>query len=520
MKLHISIYHLFFPFLLLLVLPGSFSAVEEDYDCTWSDEFSLHNSGTVFVQEYVNRDEGTVSMRIRYTGGESWIGVGINYMDDTYMAPAYAVIGRIDNGGSSVRRYWIDSAGEDGITPIGDPNMHLKRASFLQQDGETILEFTHDLTIIEDGAVMKEITADSKWIWAVGPDGNDWGGRHELQGAFTGELSENCKRKEPTDAPTSASVLDENEKQESSMLDRNETASDPSTAATSALIKSESESSKNLWIVHGLFMGFAWGLCAPIAIGASLFRNSLSKGDLWFHLHLYLNVAVAVLTFMGFFIAVAALNREGDVRHFQDDTHQKAGLAIFLFVLFQCLLGCFRPSKALESNKRTKPTITESHHGEQKDQQKDQEQGFEVEVANITAMTEDSDGDNDNNNVDNEDDDDDDTWSVFTPPPPPATLPPPEEGEGQEAVANTSATKPVSSTPRIDPTMARTYWKYLHRLLGVILLCLAWSNCQSGIVLFSEKYTDTNEEQLLNVFWGFTGTIAVLILLKGYVLRD
>jgi hypothetical protein len=523
--------------------------------CSFSEEIPLDADGTVLMQQYVNYQEGTYSVRVRYTQGYSWIGIGINYYGDAYMVPAYAVIGRMeDDGAPSVGRYWLERTVVDGVLPIEDPNGHLKTAtaSFMQLDGETILEFTHDLIIMEEGIVYENVTSNSTWIWAVGPEDNDWGSRHRLQGSFSITLADTCADPEDSNGddtiPVDLTPVDTNM---TDVTDTNMTNVEDS-GSTIVFNKSETRVSQGLWITHGIFMGLAWGLCAPLAIGASLFRNIgfLEKNGLWFKLHMYLNATVAFLTFIGFFLAVRATNKEGGQGHFKDETHHKVGLTIFLFVLAQCVLGYFRPKKEKNATdaeeeksvevivkdndnlSKDDSTILEVEPSEKAEAasasgEPGEEEGFELDMANINKLNEAAQEDAAK---------DDDAWSLFTPPPPPPEESQPTEADvdGQREVveANDNAEEvEVQSTSSFksfeelkqetssDDSRFRVIWKLVHRILGVILLSLAWFNCHTGIVLYSEKYDTDNERQLLNVFWGFAATIAVIFLLQGYITR-
>jgi len=88
-------------------------------------------------------------------------------------------------------------------------------------------------------------------------------------------------------------------------------------------------------------------VCVPLAIGASILRNLVQErlGESWYHVHFYINLLTVTLTSTEFFIAVAATKMEGD-KHFQANTHSKAGLAIFILVIAQALAGYFRPTSA------------------------------------------------------------------------------------------------------------------------------------------------------------------------------
>lgn len=510
-----------------MIGPTSAEQKEPLFDCTLSEESSIHRSQSVMMQKYVNTEAGTLKIRIR-TSRESWIGVGVNYDGEATMAPSYAVIGRVeDDGSTSVLRYWIDSAREDGIVALDDPNGHLKEASFTQENGESILEFEHDLFIMENGVVTLEIGPDSTWIFAVGPDDNDWGGRHRVHGSFNLAFSEDCvvrATEKPTKAPSNA-TLDDAEPVPSpappvtsptpAPVDSNTSqtgdATSPSEATSTEGANAESQeapSSQGLWVTHGIFMAFAWGLIAPLAIGASLFRNRLDilrTNDRWFKIHLYLNITVATLTFLGFFLAVAATNRDGDLPHFQANPHNKVGLTIFLFVVLQLCAGYFRPAPPSDQT-ADEPDVDEK----KTDNEHPQDQSTDPTETEAIEVAAGDDGDHPEGSIVS-----DDSWSLFTAPPPPPP-PPSTAGDGQRKLMSTRLQFVWS-----DGATARQYWKYGHRLMGMILLGMAWYNCQSGIVLLSTDFFDEEKEKtLLGAFWGIVGTIACTFLLMGYVVRD
>ncbi|KAG7342936.1 cytochrome b561 [Nitzschia inconspicua] len=576
-------------------------SAQQNLQCSFSDEYPLNEDGTVLMQNYVNYQEGTYSVRLRYTEGYSWIGLGINYYGNSYMVPAHAVIGRMIENTPFIGRYWLERTVLNGVIPIEDPNEHLKTAtaSFTQQEGETVLEFTHDLIIMEDGIVYENVTSSSSWIWAVGPEDNDWGSRHQLQGSFSISLAETCVDSTsglsdgndilPVDlSPAAGDTLDS---QNSTDAD-----SDLGTSSTIVFNQSAMQASRGLWITHGLFMGFAWGLCAPLAIGSSLFRNIgfLKKNDLWFKLHMYLNATVAFLTFVGFFLAVRAAKKEGGQGQFKDEIHHNVGLIIFLFVLVQCLLGYFRPHteenapKTIEEKEepneesmmketnisKDESTILDTEPFEKAERasacpdENAEEEGFELDMnalaadaeknktakrskfywsffiqppvsptpeiseeqklddlvaefekagTSMNAPGEDGNEDEKNGTAAHQDNH---SWNFFTPS---QASPPSETGEEQNLDQLQAKIKGGEISPDKDESemsKARMLWKITHRVLGVILLSLAWYNCTTGIVLFSEKYNVDNERQLLNVFWGFAATIAVLFLVQGFILRQ
>lgn len=509
---------------LRLLLAGSFliGLAESEYTCRYSDEISIHKDGTTFMQQYVNEDEGTFTMRLRYTGGQSWIGIGINTIGKNDMAPAEAVIGDINRG---VKRYSLQSDDKQGsgVIPLQDINNHLKSSSFLQTEaGESILEFTQDLVIRNpgDGSIIHEISELSVWIWAVGLPDNAWAGKHKLHGAFEGfELYSGCVKSttQPTPNPTAPPVAAPTQKptsppnqmqsfepndsmysiypedsfnnetgfenefvdyfgnetlagQEtnSSEGDEGDLMSDASNALSNTIgtselsfIESTSEATRGLWVAHGILMGVAWGILVPLAIGAAYLRNNLTilkKDALWLRIHFYLGGLAALFTVVGFVLAVVATQKDDDLPHFEEDTHHKAGLAIFILVLVQALAGYLRPSPI------PAPLPTNEH------------------ILDIAA-----------------------------------------EGSPEGSEENLADVKVVdkmdTGTTTSMTLYIRKFWEYTHRLLGIVLLGLAWYNCHSGIVLQAENYDQDDEESMIKIFWSITGCITGSIVFVGYVMR-
>lgn len=101
-------------------------------------------------------------------------------------------------------------------------------------------------------------------------------------------------------------------------------------------------------------MGLAWGVFVPLAIGASMARKLLPGNDkkqaLWFQLHRGLNILAVVFTIIGFSVAVAAFQEEGN-SHFSDGIHTPMGLVLFLAMLMQATLGFLRPAAPTSAQK-------------------------------------------------------------------------------------------------------------------------------------------------------------------------
>jgi DOMON domain len=103
---------------------------------------------------------------------------------------------------------------------------------------------------------------------------------------------------------------------------------------------------KALWMVHGVLMAVSWAILVPLAVGSSILRGllPLHEGQ-WFQIHRGLNGFGLTLTIIGFAIAVYCVADEDgkSAKHFQEITHYKIGLVVFIFALLQALSGFFRP---------------------------------------------------------------------------------------------------------------------------------------------------------------------------------
>jgi hypothetical protein len=100
----------------------------------------------------------------------------------------------------------------------------------------------------------------------------------------------------------------------------------------------------NFWRAHGLLMAIAWAILVPLAIGASLLRR-LFPGDLWFKIHMGLNLTGVICVIIGFALAVAEIQHEdgSEAEHFKEDRHWTVGLVVFLFAFLQAVGGLLRP---------------------------------------------------------------------------------------------------------------------------------------------------------------------------------
>lgn len=210
-------------------------------------------------------------------------------------------------------------------------------------------------------------------------------------------------------------------------------------------------------MTHGVLMGLAWGLLAPLAIAAAVLRGAFErvggpkhKGT-WFQVHMILNVLVLFLTIAGFIVAVVAKNEQSiDGVKAVKSTHGKMGLAILVFVAVQCIAAQFRPALPKSNNSKT------------------MDESPEHESSDNLERTERSNTNNGN-----------DSTAVL------------EELKVEETNAKKSC--------------LRVAWEVLHRLTAVALLAIAWYNCHTGIqwsAIILEDYNDWS-----GAFWGVVGGI-------------
>lgn len=527
--------------LLLVVGP----ARSQKFDCQLSDEISLYKDETVFLSHFINVHDATITMRLRYTDGLSWVGIGINTEGRSNMMPARAVIGDVDRG---VRRYSLQSDDNDGsgVVPMDDREGSLKEASFEQTEiGESILTFSHPL-------VDLGFSDSSVWIWAVGLPENAWAGKHRVHGSFNGlRLFDGCIQQieapdpsstvaqttkdpagnggqgaVPTRLPTMAPTVTPSEVgeiDEATSPATNPVYGQGGTNLSQGIsnLESSSDTTQGLWVAHGTVMALAWGGLAPLAIGAAYLRHLafLKNNTYWLLFHFYLSLSVIVLTVVGFIVAVVATKKEGNLQHFQEDVHRKVGLTILVLVLIQAVAGCARPSpppklppvSITDTDSDSSPMKAKIEDGQgfeiisiQRDQPSSMlRQNSELGIYPTSTMY----------STDLDFHDDEEYGAEIFPVPT-------EDLASSEAPSDESN---INSNGQPSPStnlLARKLWECFHRLTGVTLLGLAWYNCHSGIFLQCAKFDrDGDEAKLLGAFWGVTGTIAGLIFLVGYAFR-
>lgn len=231
-------------------------------------------------------------------------------------------------------------------------------------------------------------------------------------------------------------------------------------------------STEDLWMIHGVSMGIAWGILVPLAIGSVFLRNHitlLKNNARWLRVHICLAILVVILTGVGYIVALMAEERDGDGRFpenekFDDDVHSVVGIGVLGIVFLQLFAGFFRPKPVVAPVSTTTDQNDDSifedeeKHGEEPDGEYDADGGYDVENDSV------------------------------------ATVKKPNRCAG-----------------------VRKCWEWTHRVSGILLLGFAWFNCHSGIYLFAEFYGPI--DNLLKLFWGVTGSLSGTIFLAGSVMR-
>jgi Eukaryotic cytochrome b561 len=228
----------------------------------------------------------------------------------------------------------------------------------------------------------------------------------------------------------------------------------------------ETEPYQSYWKAHGYLMAISFGVLVPIAVGSSLLRHflKLTNNGLWFQIHRLIMVLAALCVVCGFAVAIVALDKTdgSEAEHFKGD-HQSYGLAIFVLVLVQVLMGIFRPH------------LPSAQHGSVSDD-RSTEQGA---VAQVT----------------------------------------PVDGDPEPISTN----KPSSSIdePALKKSPQRVAFEIGHRLLAVALIALAWYNIDLGISLYEENF-DIQDSYSTKAFWivagGLSGIIAIVYLYQSAIL--
>ncbi|KAL3925101.1 MAG: hypothetical protein SGILL_000627 [Bacillariaceae sp.] len=216
----------------------------------------------------------------------------------------------------------------------------------------------------------RQLQTPTAFMWAVGLPDNQFDGRHVLQGSFTladlpsVQYCETLGTEAPSEFPTTNAQAvfndvfptnqEEQENEPSSNSEGNLDFGDDDMFNDDFLLE-ENEALQDpvahLWLYHGVLMGVAWGVFAPIAIFIPLLRklDFLEYDDRWKSIHLLSGLSTVFLTVAGFALAVMATNpaftleEEEEKQYFTGNMHVAMGIMVLVILVLQAIMGCCIP---------------------------------------------------------------------------------------------------------------------------------------------------------------------------------
>ncbi|KAG7342967.1 hypothetical protein IV203_020912 [Nitzschia inconspicua] len=326
-------------------------------------------------------------------GDSSYVGEAYRYFMDSTASDGSGVTRLLDVPGHLKRSVFVQNpANQEG-------------------DTITVLEFTHDLVIRNDNNVdeilyqiavpspsqqnggegdfedgngesdgsgepdrnggRRKLQQSTRFIWAVGLPTNQWAGAHQLHGSFTLEELPSLSfcvdifTNAPSETPTTETYRISNgvfstQSENNDGSDGNDFAGGDIDALGDDFLDDDlaragselQDPVAHIWLYHGVFMGLAWGVFAPIAIFIPLLRklDFMEFDDRWKSIHFLSSLTTVVLSAAGFALAVMAanpvysINGEKEKQYFTGNMHVAMGVIIVVVMVMQALMGCCIPS--------------------------------------------------------------------------------------------------------------------------------------------------------------------------------
>jgi len=275
------------------------------------------------------------TITIIYTVPErTWVSIGLNPDGTGRMIGASAVVGLPQS--NDVVLYDMSSYALAGVVPVPPAQQTLIAPSIVQSEDESSTTTTTILTFTK---ILNETFVGDPDSGGVVPGVVPWdidlaGSRTTLLGAYGYD-----------------NMFFMHQGRESFVIDVSAAAA--AATATEVDVELVDTRKKFLWQLHGWCAVLAWGVLAPLAIGAALLRSwfPVQPVGVWYTVHTSLNYAVIVLTLLSFLFAVVAIQQEapptGPTYHFAPQfPHRCIGFVVFVLVLGQGLNGHFRPAAA------------------------------------------------------------------------------------------------------------------------------------------------------------------------------
>ena len=150
---------LLFQFILILLL--SLSASSADAACTLSSSEDIGSSSGLTRESCYDCDNDQFTMRITYSGGSNWIGIGIS--DFGAMIGSNVVVGRSTS--DSCGEVYKSQLTSKLSLPTQNLDQDLISPCFKEENGNSILEFTapiKDFSSVKDGVIT---VCNNLFIW-------------------------------------------------------------------------------------------------------------------------------------------------------------------------------------------------------------------------------------------------------------------------------------------------------------------------------------------------------------------
>ena len=310
-----------------------------DLECNLSAPITIGQDLTLEQRRF----KDTYTMRLTYTGGQSWIGIGLK--GQFSKKPPVAVIGRAyGDGNTTVSKYTLNSFREDGSGVFSMPpsSQTLMNATFIQTSTSSTLTFTKYLEETMD-VPAQVVTDDSVWIYAVGLPDNQWTGMHQIHGALKFDLS-SCDE-------TTWDISDPPEEQTS---DTNIAQGETNTTSTEQ--SPSFDKTTSFWLIHGGLFMLSWVVLCPVGICVSLLRKSLPR--YWHKIHVYCHAATLLFTAVAILIAVLATKQEGRT-HIQT-THSYFGIVVLILLVILAFASFGNPDLNQNQDKERPPLFSAS----------------------------------------------------------------------------------------------------------------------------------------------------------------
>lgn len=496
-----------------------------------------------------NSEETTSSATPTRPAPPGWIGIGINLEGNDWMAPAVAVIGRrretvtagdvdvdvdVDVRWYEIRNDAKDGSGVSALFPdehedpdAGEQQQLLLQDASFQQDaelGSSTLEFTMPLELETNGRLpgLVSISDDSMWIYAAGDlleDGSWGGGRHRVGGSLRMTLQDRCTTLATATATAANSNANstsnsnssngeqgnDNDEGESEQGDGDGDGSLPPIPTSSVAVASSEGATINIHTamrtVHMWLMVAAWGVLAPLAIGASLLRKLFppasaiggesSSKPMWYKSHLYLGAMCVALTAAGIVaLAVVAavsepIQEPRDQRTLQH--HRRIGYSVFVALLAHAAASAWQfglsyvpppPPPERTSDAQTDATVGTD----------------ESESSTAGSGVEDGEGER-----------------------PTVRRERNSQGRSERDATGRDETDCLGTNPLMTRRVVRRETAnqiLVHRLAGGALLGLAWFACQTGYVLLGETPSSSW------IFWTCASATSGSVLLAMAVQKE